>query len=282
MFDEYLDDPVEVCKPLGDYSLDEGPNFIDQQLQSRESLFVRPSDPVQDFFGRSRLSWILSAIGKDFLIASFEEAGVSDIWLPLSKQTLFRILGNRADEQAFSEKQAQVLSMSWEHDTNCYSRHYAFEDGDELIPSESIIGEGGFSIVERIALPAGPSRTPCVRKRIGRSKQLNAQKQVMAAFTREIKVMHLVRHHHCVRFLGSYTDYDNLAIISSPVADMDLAAFLDFDTLTSSQSLMLRSSMGCLASGLLYLHDHKIRYVLNPCIEMRSREHAKMPSIRFQ
>lgn len=66
-----------------------------------------------------------------------------------------------------------------------------------------------------------------MRKRIGRPKQLNAQKRVMTAFAREIGVMRQVNHRHCMEFLGSYSDSGHVNMLSVPIADIDLAAFLD-------------------------------------------------------
>ncbi|CAN9476975.1 unnamed protein product [Alternaria alternata] len=62
---------------------------------------------------------------------------------------------------------------------------------------------------------------------IARPKPLKLHQSIMTAFIREIRVMRQVDHRHCVRFLGSYTDSESVNILSTPVADMDMAAFLD-------------------------------------------------------
>ncbi|CAN9264429.1 unnamed protein product [Alternaria alternata] len=67
----------------------------------------------------------------------------------------------------------------------------------------------------------------CARKKIARPKPLKLHQSIMTAFIREIRVMRQVDHRHCVRFLGSYTDSESVNILSTPVADMDMAAFLD-------------------------------------------------------
>jgi hypothetical protein len=85
-----------------------------------------------------------------------------------------------------------------------------------------------------------------------------------------MNVMRQVSHQHCVRIVGSYTDYDSVAILSSPVADMDLAAFLDLAELSYEQVVILRRGIGCLCGAIAYLHGKNIRSVL--LIESTARQ----------
>jgi hypothetical protein len=73
--------------------------------------------------------------------------------------------------------------------------------------------------------------------------------------------MRRVRHLHCVSIITSFTDMDSVALLSYPVADMDLAAFLDMD-LNVLQLSTLRSAVGCITAALSYLHEQGIRYVI--------------------
>jgi len=74
--------------------------------------------------------------------------------------------------------------------------------------------------------------------------------------------MRRVRHRHCVDLVGSCADMESVAVLSSPVADMDLAVFLDMD-LSKPQYEFLRQSIGCITSALAYLHNLGIRSVFN-------------------
>ncbi|KAF2027428.1 kinase-like protein, partial [Setomelanomma holmii] len=85
------------------------------------------------------------------------------------------------------------------------------------------------------------------------------QKRVMTAFAREINVMRQVEHQHCVNFLGSYTDFDHVNILSSPIADMDLATFLDRPIGIEQRKLLYRG-ISCLCNALNYLHQNNIRH----------------------
>lgn len=89
----------------------------------------------------------------------------------------------------------------------------------------------------------------CVRKKIARPKQLKLHQHIMAAFIREVKVMRQVDHRHCVRFLRSYTDNESVNILSMPVADMDLAAFLD-KPIGDREWSILYKGVDCLCNGL--------------------------------
>lgn len=67
----------------------------------------------------------------------------------------------------------------------------------------------------------------CVRKRIARPRSLKLQSVFFEAFARELNVTSQVKYRHCVQLVGSHTDFDSVAILSLPVADMDLAALLN-------------------------------------------------------
>jgi serine/threonine protein kinase len=89
----------------------------------------------------------------------------------------------------------------------------------------------------------------CVRKRIARPKQLKAQQKFMTAFAREIEIMRQVNHRHCVKFVGSYSDMESVNILSLPVADMDLATYLD-RPIGDTEWVVLYKGIDCLCNGL--------------------------------
>ncbi|PMD20157.1 kinase-like protein, partial [Hyaloscypha hepaticicola] len=62
---------------------------------------------------------------------------------------------------------------------------------------------------------------------------------------------------HIVEFVGSYTDASNLAFIMYPVADMDLASYLNQSPARKST---IRTFFGCLSTALQFLHDNGIRH----------------------
>jgi serine/threonine protein kinase len=137
--------------------------------------------------------------------------------------------------------------------------HSSIEDDECVITEHRILGEGAFGVVEEISILRNQSLIRCVRKRIGRPKVLKAQKQIMAEFVREIGVMRQVNHQRCVQFPGSYTNFDHVNILSSPVADMDLATFLG-NLIGIREEAILYRGMGCLCNVINYLHQNNIRH----------------------
>jgi serine/threonine protein kinase len=119
-------------------------------------------------------------------------------------------------ESALRENMADILFNHWE-----------FEDDEDVFEENRLLGEGMVGLVEEVTVRSFEPPIVCVRKKMARPKRLKEQQHIMAAFMREIRVMRQVDHRHCVGFLGSYTDMESVNILSTPVADMDLAAFLD-------------------------------------------------------
>lgn len=183
---------------------------------------------------------------------------ISDLWLPLSRPVLRRFFPDTSVQRLFLQLQQDLIDQSL---ANCalpstgkavfefFPFHAAFDDGDDIISATRVLGKGGVGIVEEVMLPTPTSHLVCVWKKIGRPKQLKAQQQVMSAFACEIGVMRKVDHHHCVRFLGSYTDEDSVNILSAPVADMDLATFLD-GPLGEDQKRILFRGMNCVCQAM--------------------------------
>jgi hypothetical protein len=193
---------------------------------------------------------------------TFRDLGINDFWLPLPKQTIQYAIRDPSIEREFYRRQREHSIEVWQNSDSKVVQHVFCEDGDDFMKSEKILGEGGFAIVDQVRIPTQATSVVCARKKIGRVRQFKAQKQLIEAFVRELGVMRLVNHHHCTQLVGSYTDYDYLAILSLPIADIDLAAYLDLEHLASEQLQVIRRGMGCLCGALAYLHERQIRSVL--------------------
>ncbi|KAI4617644.1 uncharacterized protein J4E87_008280 [Alternaria ethzedia] len=135
--------------------------------------------------------------------------------------------------------------------------HCEFEDDEEIFEANRILGEGLVGLVEEVTVRSRKPPITCARKKIGRPRQLKAHGQIMAAFIREIRVMRQVDHRHCVRFIGSYTDNESVNILSSPLADMDLATFLD-NPIGDREWAILYKGIDCLCNGLLDFSDDSV------------------------
>jgi len=214
--------------------------------------FCRPWD------SESITNHLLSAMDVASARVALESLGVTDLWLPLSKQLLKRSLSDPHHVSEFLRLQeghlrsflafwTRSLSADSIHDT--LFNHCEFEDDEEVFEENRLLGEGMVGLVEEVTVRGREPPLICVRKKIARPKQLKAHQQIMAAFVREIKIMRQVHHRHCVQFLGSYTDNESVNILSTPVADMDLAAFLD-KPIGDREWAILYKGIDCLCNGL--------------------------------
>jgi serine/threonine protein kinase len=221
---------------------------------------------MQDFIlANPKLSYILSTLGYQSTLETFITNGISDLWLPISKQTARKLFLNSKSDGYFLQLQNNVLDTEIHAlssnltVSNDNLRHSTIGDDEDIVTEHRVLGEGAYGIVEEVSVPRQQGTIRCVRKRMGRPNLLKAQKKIMAAFAREIGVMRQVNHQHCARFLGSYTDFDHVNILSSPVADMDLAMFLDQHIEVKERAFLYRG-MGCLCNAINYLHQNNIRH----------------------
>jgi serine/threonine protein kinase len=80
----------------------------------------------------------------------------------------------------------------------------------------------------------------------------------MRQLQEEIQILKRLNHHHTVRYMGSYTSPTVLGLIMTPIADLDLAQYLELAN--ASDYVELRTFFGCLATGLDYLHQSMVRH----------------------
>jgi hypothetical protein len=184
--------------------------------------------------------------------------GTTDLWLPLSKQLLRRCLEPHHVSEFLrlqNEHLSVFLARHWmgptsgEPITDLLFNHCEFEDDEEIFEENRLLGEGMVGLVEEVTVRSREPPMVCVRKKMARPKQPKAQQHIMAAFIREIRVVRQVDHRHCVHFLGSYTDIESVNILSTPVADMDLATFLDKPGGEKEWSILYKG-IDCLCNGL--------------------------------
>ena len=131
-----------------------------------------------------------------------------------------------------------------------------------------ILGSGGCSVVEEVQdLSTGHNyaRKLFIMKR--RNKE-----RLREIFENELKIIRSLEHHHMVRIFATYTTKDRLALILTPVADDgDLDSYLEeftvlqknpeaHETRIASMTQVLKQSFGCLAAGLTFMHQTRVRH----------------------
>ncbi|KAF2814171.1 kinase-like protein [Mytilinidion resinicola] len=141
-------------------------------------------------------------------------------------------------------------------------QHLHFGKG-EFIPFEpkEVLGSGRFGEVDRVISLI--TYKEYARKSISRRLAFDSarRREAVEAFIKEIHILKTLRHQHTVQLIGTYTDSTSFCFIMSPVADMNLSAYLS-DTVLSSlaKKATLRTFFGCLSCAVRYLHDNRIRH----------------------
>jgi hypothetical protein len=219
---------------------------------NEQSPFCRP------WYSGSVLDQILSDMGTESVRSILMDIGVTDLWLPLSKQLLRRSLEDSHHISEFLKLQddyLEVLLTRWTQASlpdqmlDILFNHCEFEDDEDVFEVNRHLGDGMVGVVEEVTIRSCEPPIVCARKKIARPKPLKLHQSIMTAFIREVRVMRQVDHRHCVRFLGSYTDSESVNILSTPVADMDMAAFLD-KPIGDREWIILYKGIDCLCNGL--------------------------------
>ncbi|KAF2658780.1 kinase-like protein [Lophiostoma macrostomum CBS 122681] len=185
-------------------------------------------------------------------------AGFRDHWFPVGGrgQGLPTSLDPRI-KTLIVHKQHIVMSKSLDFE---HGRHCLFGRGEPL-PFEigDLIGSGTSGQVHKIVSKV--SFKEYALKRIHKRAAFGHRyKSTIKEIVGEIEIMRALGHRHIVEYLGSYTDTAHLGLIISPVAQCDLATYMQQACLQSGKRNTLRTFFGCLATALCYLHDNSIKH----------------------
>ncbi|KAF2262019.1 kinase-like protein [Lojkania enalia] len=221
---------------------------------------------------------VLRSIGELGIMEQLTNEGFTDQWFPVQVHGLPNILSPSLKSRIV-KAQNMILTKSLDLE---HGRHRHFTPGEPL-PFDIIsrLGSGSYGQVDKIVSKV--SFHQYALKRIRRRQAFGQDsKEAMERFKSEIDILKGLSHKHVVRYIGSYTDKSHLGIVMFPVAQFNLAAFMEqtcvrIQTASAASSLlsisqsrdqasavemrsMLRTSFGCLAAALAYLHDKYIRH----------------------
>ncbi|KAI9890845.1 MAG: hypothetical protein M1814_003629 [Vezdaea aestivalis] len=212
-----------------------------------------------DWSLRPRTFTLLILVKRSEVLQSFIEEGLSDLSIPFSEQTLPYALKGDAARSKFLELQPLVFSAQASDVEKADGRHRHFsKDGDIHFQRIKWLGRGGFGDVDHVW--SRLSLEEYARKRIHRGRTFQRDKEAIKDFENELATLKRLAHKHLIKFVGSYSDPQYIAILMSPVADCDLSKFLKADPFPAERLQLLHQSYGCLTSALLHLHDNKIRH----------------------
>lgn len=132
-------------------------------------------------------------------------------------------------------------------------------NADAYFFSMEDLGSGKFAKVDKVR----SLRTQGIyaRKQIRRGESVLEDHTQLKAFENELKSLKQVAHRHAVKLVGSYTDPHHLALIMSPIADVDLKLhLLRCEKSLDNRKFILRHFFGCLTTALAYIHSKNIRH----------------------
>jgi serine/threonine protein kinase len=185
------------------------------------------------------------------------DIGFSDYWFPVTERHLPGCL-LPSTKSLFVRVQSLVLTKSMDLEKGENGQHCYFKHGEQLpFDPKGILGSGGFGQVDKVLSQI--SFKEYARKQVPRGSAFTGpRKEHIKQFIAEIQILKRLKHYHIVEFVGSYTDPRYIGLIMSPVADMDLGAYLK--QATASNYPQLRTFFGCLATALGFLHEQKVRH----------------------
>jgi serine/threonine protein kinase len=221
---------------------------------------------------------VLRTIGELDILGRLLTEGFTDEMFPVERRGLPSFL-SPATKFKFVQTQGMVMTKSLDLE---HGRHRHFAPGEPL-PFDILerLGSGGYGQVDKIASKISFRHYALKRIRRGAAFGKNS-KEAMKTFKGEIRIVKGIEHRHIIQYVGSYTDRTYLGLVMAPVADMDLAAFLERtcvdvqatsaantgslverlrdQALASEMCATVRMYFGCLAAALAYLHERSIRH----------------------
>ncbi|KAI0440445.1 kinase-like domain-containing protein [Xylaria telfairii] len=182
------------------------------------------------------------------------DLGFSDYMFPVTGESVPRCL-RPSQRSEFLEVQKLIMTQSMDLERG---QHCSFQQGDPIpFKTQKVLGAGSSGQVDQVMSLI--SFKTYARKRILRRKANTGRTpEAMRQFVVEIQTLKRLEHNHVVEFVGSYTDPKYIGLIMSPVAEMDLATYLD--RTNGGGHGELRTFFGCLVKALEYLHENKVRH----------------------
>ncbi|KAK5000903.1 hypothetical protein LTR66_000320 [Elasticomyces elasticus] len=187
----------------------------------------------------------------------FIDLGFSDHWLPVTERRLPQYL-RPSPRTAFVNAQHLVLTKSMDLERGERGQHCYFQRDDRLpFDTKGVLGSGGFGQVDRVLSLI--SLKEYARKSVTRGNAFGTWgTEKVTSLIADFQILKRLKHGHVVEFVGSYTHPRHICLIMSPVAEMDLSTYLK--RADTSRHGELRTSFGCLARALEFLHEENVRH----------------------
>jgi hypothetical protein len=242
---------------------EQGRQLIDSDLQNTDAERAR----LRGLLGLDAM-WTYSA-------ASYQPQALNDEASSFSRATFATApsyLSVGSDGQVHCSKR-QILTAETEHTSRARTAGLLVDAFNELDWSGSGMhiqlsskDEPPLHLEREIARTnrALISSVLCRRVRLARKTMLCHRRFTAKEAFEEVKHLHKLQHSHIVRLVGSYMQRRYLSILTFPVADLDLDAYMRFsntDSESSGRACALMRSYGCLVSALKYVHGQGIKHM---------------------
>jgi hypothetical protein len=232
-----------------------------KRLRDKEYIWISEwcsTNGFQEWGMRPRTFVILHMMGCPEAIDGFVEEALFDIAIPYTEENLPRVIkGSRRRE--FIDYQQHVLTAHAKDLEDGGNHQNVDGSADSFFWTEKELGSGGFGVVDYVI--SRQSLRPFARKRIARGRSFKKDREAIRMFENELKNLKLLSHRHLVKYIGSYTDKKHVGLIMTPVADMDLDAYLSSTQIDpTDRQNCLRRFYGCVATAVEYLHLNHIRH----------------------
>jgi tRNA A-37 threonylcarbamoyl transferase component Bud32 len=154
-----------------------------------------------------------------------------------------------------------ILSPRDELDGLGRGQHVEFAPEEEnLIPLqlEKTVGHSNTAVIESVK---------CRRIRLARKKIRCARSLTKEEAVTEVEHLQRLQHFHIVRIVGTHTLKKDLAILLYPVADCNLAEYMDDmwlyqgDRAAAELVLGLGTFVGCLSTAMEHIHGHNVKHL---------------------
>ena len=248
------------------------PSRLRDFFEERQGSSARYSDleigQISSLLSHSHPRWskvprtyiILRTVGCLNLLDEFIDLGFSDYWFPITERNLPYCL-RPSHRLEFVAVQDLVLTKSIGLEKGEEGQHSHFRRHEPLpFEEKGILGSGGFGRVDKVLSLV--SFKEYARKRVPRKQAFGGRgTEEMNHFVAEIAILKRLKrlkHRHVVELLGSYTDPKYVGLIMSLIAEMDLSTYLAQADATRYGEL--RTFFGCLARGLGFLHEQRVRH----------------------
>jgi hypothetical protein len=233
--------------------------FTEKEIREISSIWERT--PHGRHWSRiPRIYILLRLVNQLEAIDGFLDQNVTDISLPFTQKSLPDVLRNHSARLKFIELQDLVYSTKVLRLEQDDAQHGHFKDSND-VPLRRIgeLGKGGSGYVDHLISTV--TYQEYARKLISRGKTFRRDKKILHDFEKELS--HPKRlsqsHRHVVKLVASYTEPRYVAILMCPVAECNLAEFMELPNI-NDRLWLLRGFFGCLISAVGFLHDNKIRH----------------------